>query len=176
MKRVKDFWKEEDLQVRKVEIERVSIISSRSFEEVKAALNGAIGHPDLVQLGREIKSTQTYSDLESKIKRSLGRTDLMLFMELDEGEVIRKENNSTSPKIERFIVGNPLIMKEMVKYVPDAGTYAPVTILLDERQDGVHLTYDRMASLIASYGSPEALEVAKDLDLKVENLLRECAT
>ncbi len=100
----------------------------------------------------------------------------MLFMELDEGEVIRKENNSTSPKIERFIVGNPLIMKEMVKYVPDAGTYAPVTILLDERQDGVHLTYDRMASLIASYGSPEALEVAKDLDLKVENLLRECAT
>lgn len=30
-------------------------------------------------------------------------------------------------------------MKEMVKTVPDAASYAPVTILVDERADGVHL-------------------------------------
>jgi hypothetical protein len=29
-------------------------------------------------------------------------------------------------------------MKEMVKHVPDAGSYAPVTVLVDERADGVH--------------------------------------
>jgi hypothetical protein len=63
----------------------------------------------------------------------------------------------------------------MVKYVPDAGSYAPVTVLVDERADGVHLSYDKVASFLASYGNAEALSVARDLDSKVESLLRECA-
>jgi len=33
----------------------------------------------------------------------------------------------------RFLIGNPLIMRQMVQHVPDAGSYAPVTILIDER-------------------------------------------
>lgn len=75
----------------------------------------------------------------------------------------------------RFLIGNPLIMKEMVKHVPDAGSYAPVTILVDERLDGVHLSYDKMASLLAPYGNSDALAIARDLDSKIEDLLRESA-
>jgi uncharacterized protein (DUF302 family) len=66
-------------------------------------------------------------------------------------------------------------MKEMVKHVPDAGSYAPVTVLVDERADGVHLSYDRMASFLAPYENRDALEVAKDLDRKIEGVLREAA-
>jgi hypothetical protein len=44
------------------------------------------------------------------------------------------------PKIVRYMIGNPLIMKDMTKHVPEAGSYAPVTILVDERPDGVHLS------------------------------------
>jgi hypothetical protein len=36
------------------------------------------------------------------------------------------------PKIVRLLIGNPLIMKEMAKHVADAGSYAPVTVLVDE--------------------------------------------
>jgi len=49
--------------------------------------------------------------------------------------------------------------------------YAPVTILINERTDGVHLSYDLMESLLASYGSKAALEVARELDEKIERLL-----
>ena len=59
----------------------------------------------------------------------------------------------------------------MVQHVPDAGSYAPVTILIDERSDGVHLSYDRMTSFLAPYNNSEALKVARDLDEKVEALL-----
>jgi hypothetical protein len=59
--------------------------------------------------------------------------------------------------------------------VPDAGSYAPVTFLIDERPDGVHLSYDRMASFLAPYGDTEALAVARDLDSKVETLLQRAA-
>jgi len=74
------------------------------------------------------------------------------------------------------VVGNPLIMKEMVKHVPDAGSYAPVTVLIDERPDGVHVSYDKMESYLLHYGSSEALTVARNLDAKITTLLRECAS
>ena len=67
-------------------------------------------------------------------------------------------------------------MKELVRHVPDAGSHAPVTILVDERSDGVHLSYDRMAGYLAPHGNRDALGVAQDLDSKVESLLRERAT
>lgn len=66
-------------------------------------------------------------------------------------------------------------MKEMAKYVPDAGAYAPVTVLVGERADSVHLTYDKMARFLAPYGNPQALAVARDLDLKIEKLMRAAA-
>jgi hypothetical protein len=75
----------------------------------------------------------------------------------------------------RFLIGNALIMKKMVEHVPDAGSYAPVTILVDERADGVHLSYDTMASFLETYGNAEALKVARELDAKVEELLTAAA-
>jgi len=75
----------------------------------------------------------------------------------------------------RLIVCNRLIMQQMARHVPDAGSYAPVTVLVDERSDGVHISYDRMASLLAPYRNSEALAVARDLDKKVETLLSEVA-
>ena len=64
----------------------------------------------------------------------------------------------------------------MVRRVPDAGSYAPVTILIDERPDGVCLSYDGMASFLAPYGNSETLKVARDLDSKMEALLAAAAT
>ena len=99
----------------------------------------------------------------------------MLFSEFDHGAIVRKETGRDTPRMIRFVIGNPLIMKEMVKHVPDAGSYAPVTVLVDERADGVHLSYDRMGSLLAPYENPDALEVARNLDIKVEDVLRQAA-
>ena len=126
-----------------------------------------------------VKSTQeakSATDLEVAIQPVLGRTGLMLFVEFDQGMILRKGTDRHGSRIIRLVVGNPLIMKEMAKHVPDAGSYAPVTVLVDERADGVHLSYDRMASLLAPYGNNEALKVARDLDAKVEDLLRQAAT
>lgn len=108
------------------------------------------------------------------VESAIGVSGLMEFARFDLGEVLRKENPVT-PRSQRFIVGNPLIMRQMVKAVHDAGSYVPVTILIDERQDGVHLSYDRIASFLSPYGDFEPLKVAKDLDAKVEALLSSCA-
>ena len=75
----------------------------------------------------------------------------------------------------RFVIGNPLILEEMARHVPDAGSYAPVTVLVDERADGVRLSYDRKASFSAFYENSDAPEVARNLDRKVEDLWRPAA-
>ncbi|MGO9116357.1 MAG: DUF302 domain-containing protein [Desulfomonilaceae bacterium] len=163
------------MTIRKVEIERLSVTSSKPFEAVVAALKAVVGHPDMVEFMKATKGALTFAELESAVHRSLGVTGLMMFMELDHGAILRKETRLDTPKIVRFVIGNPLVMKEMVKHVPDAGSYAPVTILVDERPDGVHLSYDKMANLLAAYRNREALAVARDLDSKIENLIRESA-
>ncbi len=163
------------MSTRRVEIERFSVISDKPFEAVLAALRAAVGHPDMAEFAKVTKGAKSFSELENAVQKGLGKTGLMAFLELDHGAVIRKETGLDAPKIVRLVIGNPLIMKEMAKRVPDAGSYAPVTILVDERADGVHLIYDRMASFLAPYGNAEALAVARDLDSKIESLLREAA-
>jgi hypothetical protein len=85
--------------------------------------------------------------------------------------MIPKEPGPGSPRMVWLVVGNPLIVKQMVVHVPDAAAYGPVSILVDERPDGVYLSYDRMASLLTPYGSNEAIKVAGQRDAKIEGLL-----
>src|SRR5579864_2616452 len=158
--------------ISKIEIERFSLTSSKPFDQVVAAVNDAIGHPDMAEFGRSTHEAHSFAELKSAVEKGLSRVGLMLFMQLDQGAVVRKETGQDTPRIIRLLIGNPLIMKEMAKHVPDAGSYAPVTVLVDERADGVHLSYDKMTSLLAPYGNRDALDVARDLDSKVENLLR----
>jgi uncharacterized protein (DUF302 family) len=156
-----------------VEVERFSLTSSRPFDEILAAIKGAVGHPDMVEFAKATAAARTFPEFESTVREGLGKTGLMLFMELDHGSAIRKAMGRDKPRMVRLVIGNPLIMQQMARHVPDAGSYAPVTVLLDERSDGVHISYDRMASLLASYGCSDALAVARDLDKKVEALLSE---
>ncbi len=161
--------------IRTIEVERFSLISSKPFNQVVAVLYASIGHPDMAEFGRSTHEARSFAELKSAVEKGLSTVGLMLFMQLDHGAILRKETGRGTPKMIRFVIGNPLIMKEMVKHVPDAGSYAPVTVLVDERADGVHLSYDRMASFLAPYGNRDALEVARDLDKKIEDLLREAA-
>jgi uncharacterized protein (DUF302 family) len=163
------------MTIAEVKVERFSLTSSKPFDAVVAAFKSAVGQPDMAEFFKATRATHSFPELERVVKSGLGRTDLMLFAEFDLGDILRRETGSRTPRIMRFVVGNPLIMKEMVKHVPDAGSYAPVTVLIDERPDGVHVSYDKMESYLLPYGNSEALAVARNLDTKIITLLSECA-
>jgi uncharacterized protein (DUF302 family) len=167
---------EDKMTIAKFEVERFNVTSSKPFDAIVTAFKSAVGQPDMIEFFKATRATNSFPDLERAVQSGLGRTGLMLFAEFDLGDILRRETGSKTPKIIRFVVGNPLIMKEMVKHVPDAGSYAPVTVLIDERPDGVHISYDKMESYLLHYGSSEALAVARTLDAKITTLLRECAS
>jgi uncharacterized protein (DUF302 family) len=161
------------MKTKKIAVERVTFVSNRPFEEVLARLNEGIGRPNFGEFSRRMNAAATFEEYGSIIHGVVGGADLMEFMRLDLGAALRKDPAVAAYKIVRIIAGNPLIMKQMVEHVPDAGSYAPVTILVYERKDGVHVSYDTMVSHLAGYGNEKALQVAKDLDAKVLKLMRE---
>jgi uncharacterized protein (DUF302 family) len=163
------------MTTKRIERERFTVISSKPFDAVLAALKAAVGHPDMAEFGQSVKRAKTFPEFEDTVRRGLGTTGLMMFVEFDHGSILRKESGLDTPNMVRLVIGNPLIMKEMAKRVPDAGSYAPVTVLVNERPDGVHLTYDRMATLLAPYRDADALAVARDLDSQIERLLHQAA-
>src|SRR5271156_3650199 len=138
--------------IRKEEMERFTVTSAKPFNVVVTAIKASVGHPNMEELWHGVHGATTAAELDAAIQPTLGKTGLMQFLEFDHGMVIRKGTENRTSKMIRLVIGNPLIMKEMAKRVPDAGSYAPVTVLVDERTDGVHISYDRMASLLAPYG------------------------
>jgi uncharacterized protein (DUF302 family) len=164
------------MTIARVEVERFSLACSKPFDAVVAALRSAVGQADTVEFFKATTAANSLPDLERVVQSGLGRTGLMLFAEFDLGAILRHETGPETSKSTRFLVGNPLIMKEMVKHVPDAGSYAPVTVSVDERPDGVHVSYDKMESYLLPYGNLDALAVARNLDTKIATLLRECAS
>jgi uncharacterized protein (DUF302 family) len=163
------------IAIRRVAVERASVISGQSFDAVLAKLAAAIGHPDMSAFARAVVAAGTSADLERIVAAATGPAGLMEMAHFDVGEVLRKELGHRAQKSVRLVIGNPLIMKEMVKHVPDAASYAPVTVLIDERADGVHLSYDLMASFLAPYGNAQASAVAASLDEKVVAVLTAAA-
>jgi uncharacterized protein (DUF302 family) len=163
------------MTTKKIAVDRVTFVSKRSFDEVLGRLDKGIGRPNLGELGRRMSEAATFAEYEAVIRGVVGDADLMEFLRLDLGAALRKDPSVAAYKIVRIIAGNPLIMKQMTEHVPDAGSYAPVTILVYERDDGVHVSYDTMASYLSPYENEKALRVARDLDAKVLCLLTEAA-
>jgi uncharacterized protein (DUF302 family) len=163
------------ISTRRINVERVSVTSLKSLQDVLSKFDAAVGRPDIQEFWKRVSATKTRSEMEKVVHSALGPSGFMEFARFDHGGVVHKGESGDYPRVLRLVIGNPLIMREMVKHVPDAGSYAPVTILIDERPDGVHLSYDRMASLLAPYQNAAALNVARELDAKVEALLASAA-
>jgi hypothetical protein len=163
------------MAIRETVVQRFSIVSHKPFRDVLAALQLELGHPDIAAFTRDMAAANTYAELENLVNQAVGPSGFMEFTRFDIGAVLSKQSGVQAPQVLRIVLGNPLIMSSMARYVPDAASYAPVTILIDERPDGVHLSYDRMASYLAPYGHLEALRVARELDTKVETLLTDVA-
>ena len=98
----------------------------------------------------------------------------MRFLELELDNALRLDPQAqTKGRLTRLIAGNPATMGRMTRTLPDAGSYAPVTILIQELPDGgTRIAYDSVVSAIEGYGDPESLKVAEHLDDEVLTLLR----
>ena len=166
---------ERQVHAREIHVRRLSVVSGKPFDQVVDSLSQSVGHPPLEAFHGALMSAASQAELEAVVNAAVGPSTLLEFARYDTGAVLRKKHGGPLPRSVRLVIGNPVVMSEMARRVPDAAAYAPLTILVDERADGVHLSYDSMASLLAPYGDAQALAVAAQLDEKVESLLEMAA-
>jgi hypothetical protein len=157
--------------ITKIPTERFSIVSTKPFADVVASIEAAVGHPNLGQLFQAIAAAKTYPEVEELVSKVTGPTGLMEFMRFDMGAVINKGKPAPHPKSIRFLIGNPVTMRKMAEQVAGAASYAPITVLVDERPDGVHISYDRISTSLAPYANAAVSAVATELDRNVETIL-----
>src|SRR5438034_799175 len=120
--------------VRKIEVERFGLTSSKRFDDVVTALNAAIGHPDIAEFWKSTQRAHSFAELESTIEKAVGNAGLMLFAEFDHGAIVRKETGRDTPRIIRFDIGNQDIVKSDGKLV--AQVTSTVMTLRGEKASG----------------------------------------
>lgn len=162
--------------VREVPLRRHVFDTDRSFSDVLDGIYGGISQPDIQSLFREIAASTSYDQLSSLVEQAQGSAGLMVFLRLDLDGALALDPEAPDwhgRHLVRLIAGNPVTMGQLTRHVADAGSYAPVTLLVEEKPDGgTRVSYDSVASALAPYDDPAASKVAGRLDTEVLTLLR----
>jgi hypothetical protein len=57
--------------IAKIAVERFGLTSSKPFDQVVAALDAAIGHPDMAEFARLSKEAHSFVELKSAVEKGL---------------------------------------------------------------------------------------------------------
>jgi uncharacterized protein (DUF302 family) len=165
-------------QVLMIPIRRHIFDSALEFQTVLDGIYSGISRPDFARLFDQLGATESFDEFTSLVEQAQGSAGLMRFLELDLDQALVRDPRVSSPRrLVRLIAGNPVTMEAMTRHAPDAGSYAPVSILVQERPEGgCRVAYDSVVSAIEPYGKPAASQVAEELDNKVLSLLREATS
>lgn len=164
-------------RVLEVMVRRHVFDTGRPFAGVLDGIFSGISQPDIARLFSKLAASGTDQEFSSLVEQAQGSAGLMRFLQLNLDNALSLDPEAgdwTGRRLVRLIAGNPVTMGQMTCHVPDAGSYAPVTILIEEMPGGgTRVAYDSVASAIAPYDNAAASEVAGRLDTEVLGLLRE---
>jgi hypothetical protein len=73
------------MATKQIRMRRFCLTSSKSFGDVVAGLEAAVGHPDMNALRRNIGKTKTFTDLEKVINKVIGPSGFVEFTCLTTG-------------------------------------------------------------------------------------------
>jgi hypothetical protein len=166
-------------QVLDIPVRRHVLTSERPFQVVLDGIYGGISQPDIGALFATLAASTSYEQFAALVSHAQGSAGLMRFLHLDDDHVLALDPQASGQagrRLVRLIAGNPVTMGQMTRHLPAAGSYAPITILIQELPGGgTQVAYDTVASAIAPYGDPPASQVARRLDTEVLSLLHHAA-
>ena len=143
--------------IKKINVEHVTIHSSKDFSAVKSKLEGTIPRIDdgIFTLLRYRESARALQELEAL-------PALSIFGFRDHGAVLQVAGLQRQSI--QYDIGNPLTASKMTRHALSAGLYAPIRVLLREDSDGVTFEYDRPLTTFGQFANPQVDEVAQKLD------------
>ena len=119
------------IAIRRVDVERATVISAQPFAAVVSKLAAAIGHPDMSEFARNVIVARTSADLEVVVNEAIGAAGLMEMAHFDIGEVLRKDmpgapkgREEVPVQVSRLLHAHEIVLKEaraMARRASEAG-------------------------------------------------------
>ncbi len=153
---------------RTVEVEHITVVSTKTFGETEAALEKSIP-----QLDPSIAEALRNGDA-ARAKELEHGAPLFIFLKRDHGSLLRV--NGRPAKALQYEIGNPLTASRMTAHELPAALYAPLRLVLYEKDGGGAIfEYDKPSTLFGQFGDQQVAAVGRELDAEMEEALRRAA-
>jgi len=151
---------------------RIEVDSLVSFDEVLSRLRRLMGDARVPEVVALAKVAMNEAEFAQKVEEGfVGESGFTLFHEIDHGGWLPRFG--IKRRSVRWILGNPLLAITMIRHDITAGLFAPVEILVTEKEGGpgTTITYVLPSSLMVIEENPPLHEAAKALDEKLGALI-----
>src|SRR5262245_41394577 len=113
-------------------------------------------------------------ELRARIEGLIGSSGFVLFLKVQHDHLFSHLGRTHASV--QYAIGNPLIAKEVSDKAPAICLYTPFRLALYESPETKEtiVIYDSPASLLGSFGVPEAAEIRATLESKLQDLLHQC--
>jgi Domain of unknown function DUF302 len=152
-----------------IEIAHVVIESEKPSAEVRASLEALIPAID-----EEILLLLNGGITDRLKQRLEAGPELSIFLKRDHGALLGLYGQARDAV--QYEIGNPLTASTMTRHAPSAALYAPLRVVIYERDDGgSRIEYDLPSSLFGQFGDERVTEVARRLDVALGRALSAAA-
>ena len=146
------------------------VISETPFANILDALEAQLGRISAEQLRQIVESSASGDQFVQAIKPFIGPSGFTIFFETDHGLWISRLFEPLKAKL--YVLGNPLLAKDMLLQNLAAGLYAPTRLYVYENQQGMTcLAYDKLSDFVAHFQNSAISAVAELVDQKLEALI-----
>ncbi len=152
-----------------IEVTHVVIESQKAAPDVRTALETLIPPID-----EEIPLLLS-DGVTDRLKQHLeAAPELSIFLKRDHGMLVGLYGKVRDAV--QYEIGNPLTASKMTRYQLAAGLYAPLRVIVYEKDDGGScIEYDLPSSLFGQFGDDRLTEVARELDIALGRALSSAA-
>lgn len=143
----------------------VIVSSNKSFDQVAEAIESmAIADKiDLAIVEQIILASKSWDEFREAFESKVGSNGFMTFTKIDHGSLMSLAFEGVKAML--YIIGNPLIARQMLEQNLGVGLYVPLRLFVYEDKEGkTHIVYDKTSSLLGQFQNEKISAVAQMLD------------
>lgn len=153
-----------------VSIEHTTIICNRTFEDTRGSLEAS-----LPPINTTYSTLLAAGDVAGALRalESLPTLSTFIVPPRNFGNLLRTLNRKE--KAVQYDIGNPYTATRMNSFELGISLYAPIRVLLREKEGVAVFEYDRPRSTLGQFGNEQVDEIARALDRNITALLMDAA-
>lgn len=150
---------------------RVIHDSAAGFEDTRARVEERVPLLDAAVAMEFVLRGASWHEVEAAVNGAVGPTGFVALARVDSGALLSLSGQPLEATL--YLVGNPLLAREITAIHPLAALYAPFPVAVYCDASGAHIAYDQPSNVFGSLGSRAVHEIALGLDDKIRRVAEE---